>query len=156
MASRNDNSHGFLLPNEPTYIVACSGSEAKIFSSQRRFGKWDEIKHLENPGAVLRERERNTDRPGRAFDSVGRGRHALAPDETGREHELQQFAGSLADYLVKAQAAGAFRQLILVAEPTFLGYVRRKLSAPLRRALCFEVPKNPAGFDTERLRAMFS
>lgn len=156
MAPRNDNSHGFLLPNEPTYIVACSGSEAKIFSSQRRFGKWNEVKYLENPGATLREKERSTDRPGRTFDRFGNGRHAMTQEETGREHELQQFASSLADYLGKAQSSGAFRQLILVAEPTFLGYVRRKLSAPLKRTLCFEVPKNPAGFDTERLRAMFS
>lgn len=156
MSPTNDNSHGFLLPNEPTYIVACSGAEARVFLSQRRFGKWKRVENLENPSAAVRDKERNTDRPGRAFDSFGKGRHAMAQEETGREHELQQFAHSVAQFLAKAQAAGQFKQLILVAEPTVLGFVRRKLSAPLKRSLRFEVPKNPAGFDIDRLRSMFT
>ena len=155
MASTTNNTAGFLLPNEPTYIVACSGAEARIFLTQRRFGGWDHIENLENPEAALREQDRNTDRPGRVFDSFGKGRHAMAQEETGRDHELQNFAGDIAQYLSKAHAAGQFRQLVLIAEPTVLGFVRRKLSAPLKRALSFEVPKNPADFGVERLQSLF-
>jgi protein required for attachment to host cells len=156
MSPTNDNTHGFLLPNEPTYIVACSGAEARVFLSERRFGKWKKVGNLENPGATVRDKERNTDRPGRAFDSIGKGRHAMAQEESGREHDLQQFAHSVAQFLAKAQAAGDFKQLILVAEPTVLGFVRRKLTAPLKRSLRFEIPKNPAAFDVDRLRSMFT
>lgn len=151
----NNNSDGNLLPNEPTFIVACSGAEARIFMSERRFGNWNQLEYLENPATKLRDQDRNTDRPGRGFDSVGKGRHALAPEETGRDHELQTFAADITQYLSKAHAAGQFRQLVLVAEPTFLGFLRRKLSPPLKRSLSFEVPKNPADFDTERLQSLF-
>lgn len=155
MAPTNHNSDGNLLPNEPTYIVACSGAEARIFLSERRFGSWSQLGVLENPGATLRDQDRNTDRPGRAFDSFGKGRHAMSPEESGREHELQNFAGDISHYLSKAHSAGQFKQLVFIAEPTILGFVRRKLSAPLKRALSFEIPKNPADFDVERLKALF-
>jgi len=123
--------------------------------SERRFGNWNKVEHLENPGATLRDQERNSDRPGRAFDSFGKGRHAMAQEESVREHELQTFAGDITHYLSKAHTAGQFRQLVLVAEPTVLGFIRRKLSPPLKRALSFEVPKNPADFDVERLQSLF-
>jgi protein required for attachment to host cells len=155
MVPTNQNADGNLLPNEPTYIVACSGAEARIFFSERRFGNWSQLEVLENPGATLREQDRNSDRPGRAFDSFGKGRHAMSQEESGREHELQHFAGDISHYLSKAHTAGQFRQLVLIAEPTVLGFVRRKLSAPLKRSLSFEVPKNPAGFDVERLKSLF-
>jgi len=155
MVPTNNNSDGNLLPNEPTFIVACSSAEARIFMSERRFGNWKQLEHLENPGATLRDQDRNTDRPGRAFDSFGKGRHAMTQEESVRDHELQTFAGDIAQYLSKAHTAGQFRQLVLVAEPTVLGFLRRKLSPPLKRALSFEVPKNPADFDVERLQSLF-
>lgn len=155
MVPTNNNSDGNLLPNEPTYIVACSGAEARIFLSERRFGNWSQLELMENPGATFRDQDRNTDRPGRTFDSFGKGRHAMAQEVNVRDHELQGFAGDISQYLSKAHTAGQFRQLVLVAEPTILGFIRRKLSPPLKRALSFEVPKNPADFDVERLQSLF-
>jgi protein required for attachment to host cells len=155
MAPTNNSNDGYLLPNEPTYIVACSGAEARIFLSERRFGNWAQLEVMQNPGATLREQDRNTDRPGRGFDSAGKGRHTMGQEESVRDRELQNFANEITQYLSKAHAAGQFRQLVLVADPTVLGFVRRKLSAPLKRALSFEVPKNPADFDVERLKSLF-
>jgi protein required for attachment to host cells len=154
MAPTNQNADGNLLPNEPTYIVACSGAEARIFLSERRFGNWNPLGLLENPGATMRDQDRNTDRPGRAFDSFG-GRHAMSQEESPRDRELQNFAGDISQYLSKAHTAGQFKRLVLIAEPTTLGFIRRKLSAPLKRALSFEVPKNPVDFDVERLKSLF-
>jgi protein required for attachment to host cells len=155
MAPTNNNTEGYLLPNEPTYIVACSGAEARIFLSERRFGNWSQLESMENPGATMREQDRNTDRPGRAFDSFGKGRHAMGQEESMRDHDLQNFANDITQYLGKAHASGQFKQLVLVAEPTVLGFVRRKLSPSLKRALSFEVPKNPADFDVSRLQSLF-
>jgi len=155
MAPTNNNTVGYLLPNEPTYIVACSGAEARIFLSERRFGNWSQLELLANADAAMREQDRNTDRPGRAFDSFGKGRHAMGQEVSVRDHGLQNFASDITQYLSKAHAAGQFKQLVLVADPTVLGFVRRKLSPSLKRALCFEVPKNPADFDVARLQSLF-
>ena len=156
MARNQDKTDGFLLPNATTCIVACSAAEARLYLSERRFGDWTLLETMNNPGATLREQAYNSDKPGRAFDRLGRGRHAMSPEETARQHGLQTFAHDIAQHLSKAFSAGRFSQLVLVAEPSVLGLLRRKLSAPLKRALCCEVPKNPADFDQARLRAMFS
>lgn len=156
MARNHDKANGFLLPNANTCIVACSAAEARLFLSERRFGKWTLIDTLSNPGATLREQEYNSDRPGRAFDRLGKGRHAMSTEESARQHGLQTFAHEIAQHLAKDFSAGRFSRLVLVAEPSVLGLLRRKLSAPLTRALCCEVPKNPADFDQQRLRAIFS
>lgn len=156
MARNHDKTNGFLLPNANTCIVACSAAEARFYLSERRFGEWVLLDRLENPGATLREQELNSDRPGRAFDRLGRGRHAMSPEETARQHGLLTFAHDIAQHLAKGHSAGRFSQLVLIAEPSLLGLLRRKLSAPLKRSLCFEVPKNPADFDRERLRTMFT
>src|SRR5690606_16015770 len=110
-------------------------------------GEWDQLEQLENPAAALKDQDRNTDRPGRGYDSFGGGRHTISPEESVRERELLGFANEIAQYLSKAHAAGRFKRLVLVAEPTILGFVRRKLPAPLKRTLSFEIPKNPADFD---------
>lgn len=156
MARNHDKTDGFLLPNATTCIVACSAAEARLYLSERRFGEWTLIETMDNPGATLREQEYNSDRPGRAFDRQGRGRHAMSPEETARQHGLQTFAHDIAQYLAKGFSAGRFSQLVVVAEPSVLGLLRRKLSSPLKRVLCCEVPKNPADFDQQRLRAIFT
>lgn len=127
-----------------------------MYVSERRFGQWTLIGTMDNPAATLREKDFSTDRPGRAFDRLGRGRHAISPEETAKQHELQSFAHEIAQHLMKAHAAGGFTKLVLIAEPAVLGHLRRKLSSPLKRSLCREVPKNPAEFDQQRLRTMFT
>lgn len=156
MARNQEKTDGFLLPNTATCIVACSAAAARLYLSERRFGEWTLIGTMDHPVATLREKEFSSDRPGRAFDRLGRGRHAISPEETARQHELQTFVHDIALFLVKAHAAGRFTKLVLIAEPAVLGQLRRKLSSPLKRALCRQVPKNPAEFDQQRLRAMFT
>lgn len=146
----------FLLPNAPTYIVAADSAEARIFLTQSRFGDWTEIEVLTNPDSAMREQDRVTDRPGRVFDSFGKGRHAMAPEETGRQHALHRFAHQVGNDLNRAMKSGKFTRLVLIAEPTFLGYLRRELSPATARSLCYEVPKNATGLDMQKLRSLFA
>jgi len=145
----------FLLPNAPTFVVTCDSAAARIFLTQSRFGDWIEIEVLTNPAAATRERDRVTDRPGRVFDSFGKGRHAMAPEETGRQHEMHRFAHKVGNYLNRGLTAGDFKYLVLIADPTFLGYLRQELSPATRRAVCYEVPMNATGYDARKLKALF-
>lgn len=145
----------FLLPNAPTYIVACDSAKAKVFLSTSRFGEWTEVTTLDSPDAALREQERVSDRPGRVFDSFGKGRHAMAVEETGRQHEMHRFANEVAGLLNKALAEGEFTQLVLISEPAFLGYLRRALSPAASRSISCAVSKNLADQDMQRIKALF-
>ncbi len=153
---RHSKIGDFLLPNAPTYVVAGDSAEARIFLTQSRFGDWIEIATLTNPGAEMPERERVTDRPGRVFDSFGKGRHSMEPGETRRQHEIHRFAHQVGRYLNEAMVAGEFDQLVLIAAPTFLGYLRRELSTATTRSLCCQVPTDPIGFDMKKLKSLFA
>jgi protein required for attachment to host cells len=146
----------FLLPNAPTYIAACDLANARIYLTRRRFGDWVEVATLQNPDASLRDRDRDSDRPGRVFDSFGKGRHAMAPGETGRQQSTHRFAHEIANYLNRALTAGDFTHLVLMSDPTFLGVLRKELSASLQRSLCYEVSINPTAYDLEKLKSLFT
>ena len=125
----------FLLPNAPTCIVACAATSARLWTSSSRFGEWTPIAEFSDDDAAQPEKSFASDRPGRAFDSFGSGRHAMADSETGRRHETRQFARQLADYLNAGIAANEFENLVLIASPAFLGHIRAELSKPARRAV---------------------
>lgn len=146
---------GFLLPNEPTCIVACSGTEARLWKSTSRFGAWTQIADMQNPENVNRESEFASDRPGRAFDSVGGGRHAMSTSHSGLEHELTRFAEQVAEHINRALAAGDFVHLVLIAEPRFLGHLRDKLSAAAAAAVILEASKNLMRLNGDEIRNYF-
>jgi protein required for attachment to host cells len=86
--------------------------------------------------------ELDTDRPGRAFDRSGQGRHAYESHEDSRQHAVAHFARALAQDLAREFHQGAFQQLVLVAPPRFLGVLRDALEPKLSRALIGSVPKD--------------
>ena len=146
----------FLLPNAPTCIAACTQAEARLWRSISRFGDWELTATLQHPEAAYGEQQLVSDRPGRAFDSFGSGRHAMAPQETAQDHELRRFAKQVAAHLNKAIAANTYVHIVLVSEPRFLGCLRPELSNPAAQAVLLEVPLNPANLDENQLRAYFS
>jgi len=149
------NLRDFLLPNEPTCIVACSGSEARLWKSTTRFGEWQHLTELQHPEAANREAEFASDRPGRSFDSLGSGRHAMSQTHSGHEQELSRFAEEVANYINRSIAGGDFAHLVLIAEPRFLGYLRSKLSAAASTAVVMETSKNLVNLDAREIRKYF-
>ena len=146
---------GFLLPNEPTCIVASSGSAAHVWRTTSRFGEWQLLSTLENPEASRREADFASDRPGRSFDSFGRGRHAMEPGHSGHEHELSRFAQQVADKINAAFAAGSVAKLVLLAEPKFLGLLRTRLSHAAAAGIVLEASKNLVKLDVNEIRSYF-
>lgn len=68
-----------------------------------------------------------SDRPGRAFESAGVLRHAIAPKNDPLELEKIRFAQFIAEKLNQQNAAGTFNELILVAPANILSEMRGKL-----------------------------
>lgn len=149
------NLSDFLLPNEPTCIVACSGSEARLWKSTSRFGAWLHLTELRHPEAANREAEFASDRPGRSFDSFGSGRHAMSQSHSGHEQELSRFAEEVAGYINRSFASGDYMHLVLIADPRFLGYLRSKLSSAASGAVILEASKNLVKLDADEIRSYF-
>lgn len=145
----------FLLPNAPTCIVACSAADARLWRSNSRFGEWRFVTEMSNPSAAKSEAEFASDRPGRAFDSRGAGRHAMSQPESGQQHEILLFARQVADYLNRSIANGEFAHIVLIGAPAFLGYLRAELSDTATRAVVMAAAKNLTDFDTDAIKKYF-
>jgi protein required for attachment to host cells len=126
------------------WVVVCNGAKALI---------------LENAGArthpnlvtkeVLQHQdpkthELGTDRPGRAFQSVGAMRSALEQTDWHAQEE-QRFLARLASRLDKAVLLGETKAVIVVAAPRALGVLRGEYSLQLRQAVKAEVDKDLSG-----------
>lgn len=149
------NPKTFLLPNAPTCIVACSAADARLWRSNSRFGEWDFVTSMSDTSAGKREAAFSSDRPGRAFDSVGAGRHSMAPSATGQHHEMTLFAKTVANYLDKSIANGEFAHIVLIGAPKFLGCLRAELSDVTRRAVVHEAARNLGDMDASAIKKYF-
>lgn len=130
-----------------TWIVVADSANARILQPSDNGRELQEIKTLVHPASRAHERELTTDRPGRSFDRFGPGRHAMSEIVSPKQHEAWKLCKALAETIETARSRGEFDRLILVADPPFLGALRKTLSAPTRRLVSHEVDKNIADME---------
>ena len=105
-----------------------------------------------NPAARQGGRDLSSDRPGRAFDSGGQGRHAMGVSVDPKETELQSFARAIGERIEAARIGGDFSKLILVAAPHFLGALRKCIKNATRQTIVAEIDKNIVRQSPEEIR----
>ncbi len=134
-----------------TWIVIADSASARIFRPARAGRELNLLKEMEHPDSRMPGRGLTTDRPGRAFDSAGPGRHAMAQQTGPREHEAWTFCRRLADEIEAARGRNQFDRLVLVAAPAFLGRLRQTLGDPALKTLKASVDKDLTGLRTDQL-----
>ncbi|HEY5558141.1 MAG TPA: host attachment protein [Steroidobacteraceae bacterium] len=115
----------------------------------------------ENPAAHLHDRDLKSDRPGRVYNSAAapRGRrgamahHATGGERTPRRQLAAVFARRIAREIAAAAKASPFDRLILVAEPRFLGTLRKALPAGLRAKVTTQIASDLMHLPAAQLRA---
>lgn len=86
------------------------------------------MSELDNQAGRLKNAEINTDRPGFSSSSgPGPGGHSMTPAETAHDHVAANFAREIAELLQRGRNEQRFNQIVLVAEPRFLGMMRGTL-----------------------------
>lgn len=123
------------------WIVVADGAKALLLENvgDRKYPDLRTKEVFNQPDAM--SRELGSDKPGRAFNSIGHGRSAVEQTDW-HDQEEQRFLAGLAGRLDKAVLSGEARSLILVAPPRALGILRRALSTHVRHALRAEVDKD--------------
>lgn len=91
----------------------------------------------ENPAT----REQGTDRPGRAFASVGGSRSAVG-DTDWHEVEEERFARAIAARINAGAEADEFSEIVIVAPPKTLGEIRKDLSKKAHGKVAGELAKD--------------
>ena len=135
------------------YIAVADSAGCRLFAADEPTGPLRELEDLSHPEARLHERDLVSDLPGRAFDSMGAGRHAMEVQVSPKKQEAINFAGRIAERLEAGRTNNEFDKLALVAAPEFLGLLRDKLSAPLRGLVTHEIGKNLVREDARTIRA---
>jgi protein required for attachment to host cells len=140
-------------PMTETWVVSANDRRARILRSDSRTGPLTEIADLVHPIARMKESEFVTDRPGRSFDSLGKGRHAMSSQVDAKRQEEIRFAKEVIDRLEQGRTSGAFERLAVVASPAFLGHLRDTMSAALRTKVVLELDKDYTALPADELRA---
>ena len=85
--------------------------------------------------------EQGTDKPGRAFASVGTARSAMEQTDW---HQLgeERFAAGIAETLYQLAHANQFEALVVVAPPKVLGDLRKAFHKEVVDRITGEVPKD--------------
>lgn len=125
-----------------TWILIADGARAHVVE---RVGAGADLKLV--PGSDVRNelqstREIGTDRPGRAQESVGMARHAIAPRIDWHQQQKERFARAIARKLDAEAASGSFEQLVLVAPPQTLGEIRSALKPATAKRISAEIDKD--------------
>jgi len=131
-------------------VVAASENEADFYDLQSQLGTPTFVSRLSDPQARLHDRDFKSDRPGRVFDHAApagsrRGavaRHATGGEKRPRRHEAELFARRIVEQLEHAREHDEFDRLVVMAEPRFLGLLRKAIPDSLRSHVAAEVGKD--------------
>lgn len=106
-----------------TWVVVADGGQAKLFQTH---GPLTEMSHVQTIA--------NT-------HAYGDHRHQIEPDS--QHHHLEEgFAMEIAELITKVANENGFQQLVLVADPKFLGRLKNRLDTPVSKRIIGTVNKD--------------
>ncbi len=134
------------------WIVVADAARARLFSVASPKAPLESIEQLVSPEARLHEHELNSDKPGRSFDSFGAGRHATEWASSSKEQEAIRFASEIVDHLEKGRINHSFNRLVIVADPHFLGLLRKAVNTELDKLITLTINKDLSMLSDDKIR----
>lgn len=125
-----------------TWILIADGARARVLENTGPGKGVNEVDGLEFSQEPLQNKDIMTDKPGRAFSSVGHGRSGMEPPTDPADKREADFVANLANVLDKKLQKGAFDRLIIAAAPQALGNLRKALSAQVQDKVHAELAKD--------------
>jgi protein required for attachment to host cells len=133
------------------WFVVADGGRARILA-RRPDGRFETVTEIVSAAVHRRSRELGSDAPGRAFESTGGSRHALAPRSDPHRRAKADFASIVADQVNEAAARGEFVSLALVAPPAILAEIKGHLDDAAAGRLVGVLAKDLAKLPENELR----
>lgn len=134
-----------------TLVMVANSSFARLYKAINNHAL-AELETWDHPKSRLHDQDLVTSRPGRSFDSVGPGRHAMQTQISPKTQEFHNFAKDLALQLEKAVLKGDVKKIYIAAPPTFLGILRQRLSNSVASLVAGEIPKDFTTMSSEQIR----
>lgn len=136
----------------PIWVLVADSVRARFLTAAGRNTPLEELKVMVNPNERMSEQEFTTDRPGRAYDRMGQGRHAMEQSTEPKVVEAARFAKAVVLEMDDGRRQGKFERLYLVAPPKFLGHLRDAMDNPLTALVAGEVTKDITKLSPKEIR----
>jgi protein required for attachment to host cells len=119
------------------WVVVCDASRARIFRADaKRAGRYEQVREVVHPDSRAHVRDLVTD------VSLGHGLIGAAPRSDPKWVEATKFARELSRILAQGLVDGAYKLLILVAPPAFLGVLQASFPDGVARRVEARVAKH--------------
>jgi protein required for attachment to host cells len=137
----------------PAFVIAADSVRARLFHAASPAAPLREVAAMINPESRLHEHDIVEDSAGRRGTGPTRAKRSAFGGETAKRHRAEEFAAA-----VCATARARMRQtraarLYLVAEPEFLGLLRKRMDRALERHVAGAVAKSVTAQPAGRIRA---
>jgi len=117
-----------------TLVAVLSQKEMKLFARDMATGGLKFQRRLENEMCGERNINITRHRPGVVSEGgAGTARHVMDTGTSPHDEASKLFAHKVAEFLDHERSEGRLSQLIVVAEPRFLGRVRSEMSDGLKK-----------------------
>lgn len=134
-------------------VIAADSVRARLFHAGTPDAPLREIEALVNPEARLHEHDLVEDSAGRRGTRSTQAKRSAFGGETAKRHRAEEFAAAVCERAAHDLRETHARRLYLVAEPEFLGLLRQRMPAALKRRVAGSVAKSVTGKPAGRIRA---
>jgi len=134
-------------------VIAADAARARILAAVTPDSPLRDYASLANPEARLHEGDLVADDGGRRNHRPTEGGHSALGGGSMKQHRIEEFASSVCQGVEAALRETQAERLYVVAEPGFLGLLRRRMDGQLERRIAGTIPKSLAGETAERIRA---
>lgn len=137
----------------PAVVVAADSARARLFRAGTPDAPLEEVDALVNPEARLHEHDIVEDSAGRRGTRPTQAKRSALGGETAKRHRAEEFAAAVCEHATHQLRAARADRLYLVAEPEFLGLLRRILDRSVARQIAGSVAKSVTSKPPSRIRA---
>lgn len=127
------------------WLLVANGNSAFIydFSNRENLDSLEAslIKSFDDPDAKLHSADLGSDESGR-YKSKGARSSPYAPDTSLHDAEVLNFAHEINDFLTKEHKQNKYQQLVICAEPHFLGILEKHLSKQAKDSIKKHIQKD--------------
>lgn len=135
------------------WIVVADSARARILTATSALSPLESMRDMVSPESRLHERDLVSDRPGRSFDSSGKGRHAIGFENSAKQQVAVRFAAEVSEILEKGRINNDYGRLVIIADPRFLGLLDKSLTPGVKKLVSKKISKDLSKMSEQEIRA---
>lgn len=137
------------------WILVADSRLAKVFKQRNKGEELQVVSQIENNEIHLHNQDIKEGKPGRVFESGPKSyqRHTMNTEVAPKKQSAQRFARDLCQLLEHGRVEHEFEHLAIIAEPEFLGEIKRHLGSQLSKLVKLTIASDLTHSSTTSINA---